>query len=111
MNIGALRHLVTLEGPGTAVPDGRGGYTQVPTPLSPSQVWAEIKPATARDLERRMASTVQSTASHIVTMRYHPQVNTTTRITFGTRVFNVTGVQNIDERNVELVIAVEEVVQ
>lgn len=111
MNIGALRHLVTLQGPGTLVPDGRGGYVQAPTPLSPSQVWAEIKPATARDLERRVASTVQSSASHIVTMRYHSGVNTQTRIIFGTRVFNVTGVQNTDERNVELVIAATEVVE
>lgn len=110
MNVGALRHLVTLENPGAAVPDLDGGYTQTWMPLSPSQVWASINPATARDLERLVASTVQSTASHVIEMWYHAGVNTKTRITYGTRVFQVTGVQNPEERNIELRIAAEEVV-
>jgi SPP1 family predicted phage head-tail adaptor len=104
MNIGSLRHRVTLETPGPDVPDGEGGYTSSWTPLVPSPVWASITPATARDMERTVASTVDVTASHIVRMRYHPQVNTKTRVTYGTRVFQVTGVQNTDERNIESVL-------
>lgn len=121
MDVGALRHLVTLENPGALVPDGRGGYTQAWTGLSPSQVYASIMPATARDLERQVASSVQATASHIITIRYHPGVTTQTRITkgprniddtlpAGSREFIVTGVQNVEERNIELRIAAEEVV-
>lgn len=121
MDVGALRHLVVLENPGAEVPDGDGGYTQVWTPLSPAQVWASIMPATARDLERQVASTVRSTTSHVIHLRYINGVNTSTRIRkgplnangtvpSGTRIFNVTGIQNVEERDIELRIAAEEMV-
>lgn len=106
MNIGQLRHKVTLEGPGPSVPDGDGGFTTVWTVLA--RVWADIRPATPRDLERRVASTVQATASHIVVIRWLPGVTTATRIKFGTRTFEVTGVQNPEEQDVSLVLACEE---
>lgn len=120
MAIGHLRHLLTLENPGVAVPTSEG-YTQAWTALTPAKVSAEIKPATAHDLERRVASTIQSNASHIVTMRYLPGVTTQTRLTkgprnsdgtlpAGSREFSVTGVQNTDERNIELILACQEVV-
>ena len=108
---GQKRHLVTLQGPGTLVPDGDGGYTQVRANLDPPTAYAEIKPATARDLERTIANVVQSKASHIVTIDYHPGVTTETTLLFGTRVFQVAGVQNPEERNVDLVLACEELVR
>jgi head-tail adaptor len=110
ISIGARRHYVTLENPGAAVPDGDGGYTQTWTALSPAALYVEIKPATAKDLERVAAGTVLSTASHIVTGPYHAGVTTKTRVTFGTRVFSVTGVSSPDERQIESVMICEEVV-
>jgi SPP1 family predicted phage head-tail adaptor len=107
---GRRRHLVTLANLGGAVPDGDGGYTETATPLSPPTVWATITPATEKDLERAGTGTVLSTASHIVSMRYHSGVTTKTRITFGSRTLNVTGVANPDERNIELVLVAVEVV-
>jgi head-tail adaptor len=100
---GQKRHLVTLENPAAAVPDGDGGFTQVWTALTPPRMRAEIKPATARDLERLAAGTVLSSASHVVTMDYHQQVTTATRVVFGTRLFSVTGVSNPEERNIETI--------
>jgi len=111
MEIGTLRHLVTLEAPGTAVADGDGGYTQVYTALTPPKVWASIEPATARDLERVAAGTVISTATHVIRCRYHAGIDTQTRIRFNDRTFSVTGVQNIEERNRELEIVAVEIVQ
>lgn len=108
MNVAKLRHLVTLQNPGALVP---GGFAETFTALSPAQVWAEIKPATARDLERVAAGTVMSTATHVVSMRHHSQVSTQTQIVFGTRTFSVTGVTNPDERNIETVCICVEVVQ
>jgi SPP1 family predicted phage head-tail adaptor len=110
MDIGALRHRVIIENPGTAVADLDGGYTEVQTAAVPSPIWASIVPATARDLERVVASAVQSTATHVVTVRYHPAITTKTRLRFGSRVFAVTGVQNQDERNLELKLTCEEIV-
>lgn len=108
---GQKRHLVQLENPGVPVHDGDGGYTNVATALEPPEMYAEIKPATVRDMERVFAGTVQSTASHMVTMDYHPQVTTKTRLLFGTRTFAITSVQNPEEKNEDLVLACEEVVQ
>jgi SPP1 family predicted phage head-tail adaptor len=111
MNIGALFHRVRLENPGPPVADGDGGYTEVWTALTPSPVWASIVPATARELERLVAGTVQASATHVVRVRFHPQITTETRLTYGTRVFSVTGIQNTDESDIELVLTCQEVVQ
>jgi head-tail adaptor len=103
-------HRVTLQNPGPAVPDGDGGYAQSWIDLAPPALSAKIAPATARDLEKVAAGTVLSTASHIVTMPYHPQVTTKTRILFNGRVFNVTGVATPDEGGVETIAICAEVV-
>jgi SPP1 family predicted phage head-tail adaptor len=105
---GQKRHLVTLENPGPSVPDGDGGYTQ--TWASLGSRYAEVKPATARDLERTIAGTVLSTASHIVTLDYQAGVTTATRVLFKGRTLSVTGVANPDERDVDLVLVCVEVV-
>lgn len=105
---GVLRHYVRLENPGAAVPDGEGGFTQTFTRLA--DVWAQIMPATARDLERVTAGTALSTATHVVTIRYRVGVTTQTRVIFGARIFQVTGVSNPEERNIELVLVCVEVV-
>ena len=107
---GRKRHLVSLSNPGTPMPDGEGGSTSAPVPLDPPTMYAEIKPATARDLERNTAGTVMATASHLITMDYHPGVTTQTRIAFNGRTLLVTGVANPEERNVELILTAEEVV-
>jgi SPP1 family predicted phage head-tail adaptor len=108
MDIGALRHQVTLQGPGALVADGDGGYTQ--TPATVGTVWASIQPATARDLERIVANVEQANASHLVTIRYRDDVNTTTQVLYGTRVLKVTGMQNPDERNISLILICTEIV-
>jgi head-tail adaptor len=103
-------HRVLLQNPGPAVPDGDGGTTQSWIDLVPPALSVKIAPATARDLERIAVGTVLSTATHIVTGPYHPQVTTRTRILFGVRTFNVTGPANPEERNVEMVLTAVEVV-
>ena len=121
MNIGSLFHRLTLENPTTQTPDGDGGFKEGWTALSPPRMWAAIVPATAQRLERLMASTVESTATHIVTMRFHPGVTTKTRLTegarqtdgslaSGSREFRVTGLQNVDEYSVELRLACAETI-
>jgi SPP1 family predicted phage head-tail adaptor len=71
---------------------------------------ASIVPATQRDLERLVAGTVQSSATHVVTIDYHPQVTTQTQVLFNGRTLHVNSVQNLEERNIELVLICEEVV-
>jgi head-tail adaptor len=108
--IGDFRHLVTFQGPGTPVPDGDGGWTTAWTDLTPATWHVSIEPATARDLERVAAGTVMSTASHIVKGRHHPGVNTQTRMLFESRTFSITGVANLEERDIWMQLTAVEVV-
>lgn len=122
MDIGSLRHKVLLQNPGAPVPDGDGGYTPAGWANLEPALWnCSINPATVRDLERVAAGTVISSATHIFKGRFHPQVTTKTRITkgprnvdgtlpTGSREFSVTGVQNLEERNIELWLTAVEVV-
>ena len=101
--INQRRFRVQLQTPGPGVSDGDGGVTQSWTDLVPAHRYAKLKPATARDLERIAAGTVIGTASHIVTFPFHPGVTLATRIVFRGRVFQVTGVSNPEERNIETI--------
>src|SRR5687768_11510280 len=107
---GQKRHLVTLEGPGPLVPDGDAGWTHSWVTLG-SPMRAEIKPATARDLERISAGTVLSIATHIITMDYRSDVTLQTRVLFDGRTFSVVGKFNPDERKIDLVLTCVEIVQ
>lgn len=107
---GQRLHRVQLRNPGEPTPDAEGNPVEGWTSLTPAYVFARITPATARDLERVTAGTVLASASHLVTMPYHPQVNTQTEILFNGRILRVSGVQNLEERNVELILACTEIV-
>lgn len=108
MDIGALRHRITIQTDGTPVPDGDGGYTQAPQVFATA--WASITPATARDLERVVSGTVMASASHLIRLRYLSGVTTQMKVLFGSRTFSITGVMNPEERNRELVLTAVEVV-
>ena len=103
-------HRVTLQNPGPGVPDADGGFTQSWTDLVPPAWTCEIKPATAVDLERVAAGTVLSTNTYILRGPYHAQLATSSRVLFNGRIFNVTGVSNPEERNVETIAVAVEVV-
>lgn len=114
MNIGALRHRVSVMMPnGPAVPDGDGGYTQPEVTLA-SRVPASVLPATARSLERVTANTVTANASHTVTLRFVPGVTTAARLIFHDgsvdRPMSVTGVHDTQERHQELILECQEAV-
>jgi head-tail adaptor len=100
---------VQLHHPGPLVADGEGGYTEDWQPLDPPEMLAHIDAATARDLERAVSGTVLSTATHLIGMLYHPGITIQTRVTYGTREFQVTAVRNPDEANRELLLVAEEI--
>lgn len=102
---GKRRHLVSLENPGPNVPNADGGFDSTWVTITPDDVWASVEPATQRSLERLVASTVASDASHVVTMPFISGVTTKTRVTFKGRTLNVVGVQNVEERDIELRLA------
>jgi head-tail adaptor len=98
---------IMLTTPGVAVPDGDGGYTQLETPLDPPALFGHVRPASVRDMERIAGSTTLPTASHLVTVPYHPQITTETVLHLEghprpDRVLKVVYVGNPDERNADL---------
>ena len=107
---GRLNKRVSLHNETASTPDGDGGFTKTWTALDPASVFAAIMPATPSQMERVLASTIQSSTSHIVEMRYHASVSTKTRITFGSRYLYVRGVQNVDEKGELLRLTCDEVI-
>ena len=63
-------------------------------------VWASISPVTGREYIEGNA--VQAQVSHRITFRHLDGVTPKMRILFGTRVFHVQHVANVDERGAEL---------
>lgn len=114
MRLGDLRHRVSLTTPGAIVPDGDGGFTQTTATLA-SRVPAYVVPASSRALERVVANTVASSASHLVTLRYLPGVTTKTALVFHDgpvdRPMSITGMHDTEERHVELILECQEAVQ
>jgi SPP1 family predicted phage head-tail adaptor len=109
-SVGERPHRITLQDPGLPVPNGDGGFTQSWVDLVPPSVSAKVAPATAADLERVGAGAVLATATYIVTLPYHPQLQTKSRVLFNGRIFHVVGVATPEERNVETIALCVEVV-
>jgi head-tail adaptor len=115
MGAGELRHRVTLETPSAAISNGDGGFVHPePWPVLAYRIAANVKPASARDLERLVSGTVQSSASHLVKIRYMSGVTTQERLVYHDitdRAMAITGVIDLEERHVWLVLSCEETVQ
>ena len=109
MPIGAYRHRCILLNPTGRTPDGDGGYTTTYAPADPPEVDASIQAANVRDLERQTAGTVLGTASHLIRCRYRPDITHTSRLAFEARLFEVQSVQNVEERDVALILICAEI--
>jgi hypothetical protein len=115
IDIGSLRQVVTLSGPGAPVADGDGGYTQTFAPLDPPTWRAAIEAASVRASEAHFAATITAHASYILTGRYHPGITTQTRLVWTDRsgevhTANALDVDDTEGAGVETVVLVSEVV-
>lgn len=78
------------------------------TPLNPEGIWAAIEPLPPGGTDNR-------TLTHVVRMRFHPEVTLDTRIVYvdgrrhQTRSLYVRGVQDVNEAGDELQLLCEEV--
>ena len=101
-------HRLWLQRPGPPVPDGDGGYTQTWIDLNPPNPYGAILTATPENREQLVAGGIQTRASHVIRFPFQDKVTTDCRVLFNARTFYVAGVQVTDERDQELVLAVEE---
>jgi len=93
-SIGKMRYRVKVEN-ATNTRDTGGGLSQAYTTVS--FMYADIRPKSANSSYRQ--GMVQEKVSHEVTIRYMKNISTNSRISYGTRLFDVKGIINVDERS------------
>ena len=102
-SIGKMRYRVKVEN-STNTRDAGGGISQSFSPVT--YIYANIKPTNANSTYRQ--GMVQEKVTHEVTIRYMNNISTNSRVTYGTRNFNVKGIVNVDERDRFLKLLCEE---
>jgi Phage head-tail joining protein len=110
--LGTRRHTVTVVTLAPPTPDGAGGFAQDEIAADPPTWRCAIEGAAQWNEHREIANAdvVQANATHTLTGRYHPGITTAGRIYFNGRRFDVQSVDNVDERQLLLVVLVTEVV-
>ncbi len=88
-----LRQRITFQSE-SAASDSGGGSTV--SWVSGSTVWAHVKTRGGR--EGLVSGQLESRQSYLITVRYISGITTKMRILYGSRVFNIHSVVNVDER-------------
>jgi SPP1 family predicted phage head-tail adaptor len=101
MKSGRLRHRVHLQSK-TVTRDAFGGETIAWASKTPSPIWAEISPLSAR--EYFAAQQERSQVTHKIIIRYFSGLQTAWRVLWGSRQFDIVSVINPEERNKEMIL-------
>lgn len=91
---GKLRHPVDLEVL-SQVSDGVGGQTETYTLLA--RVWASIMHA--GETEKLNAGMQQNVITHNIRIRRCAGLSVSDRVVFGTRIFEIVSINNVEERD------------
>lgn len=103
MQAGKLRHRLTIEQP-VVTRDLDGGQLVTMRPVR--TVWASVVPV--RMTEAMVAGQVAARGTHKITLRYVETLPPSYQLRMGARIFEITEVQNCDERNRQLdILAIE----
>lgn len=104
MRIGTLRHRITIQNK-TTIKDTVGQEKETWVDLA--TVWASIEPLKGREYFAAHAVNAENTIK--IRIRYYPGLKPTHRIKYGTRIFDIQSVINVDERNIEMILMCVEV--
>lgn len=104
MQAGTLRRQVVIEQPSGAQ-NGLG---------EPAQSWSEVATVPAHiepmgGREALVAGQLNAMSSYAIRLRFYPGLSTRMRVRYGDRVFEIVTVQNVDERNREIVLSCIEI--
>lgn len=102
-SIGRLRYKVALQSP-TETSDDAGGCTVAWT--TKANLYADIRPLNGNETYRQ--GKVQETVSHKIFIRHRADINTSYRINYDSRNFNIKNILNVDERDRFLELTVNE---
>jgi head-tail adaptor len=109
VNVGDFRHEVAIQAPVRTVSGGT--WTETWAAVSPSPVFASVRPVNDRVMERIAGNAVLAASTHVVEMRHHGNITTKCRLVFNGRYLHVRGVQNVDEADDMTRLFCEEVVE
>lgn len=93
MRAGTLKHRIVIQSE-TKTPDGIGGSTL--TWADKMEAWAAIWPLSAK--ESLDAMKLELVVTHKIRIRYRSGITAKNRIKFGSRIFNIVSLINLDER-------------
>lgn len=105
MRAGKLRHRLTIE---TATESQDDFGEMVKTFASAATVWGSVQPLAGNEV--LAGDKISAEVTHIIRIRNNDNAAPEARITFGSRVFEITAVLNRDERNIAMQLACTEVV-
>ena len=103
-----LRQRIKFQSESTVTDSGGGSTLSWVDGLT---VWAEIKPMSSRGGERLVAGQMENRLMHLVTVRYINGITPKMRILYGSRIFNIRSVTDVEERGEILEIVAEEGVE
>jgi len=102
-SIGKMRHKVEVQAPVNSS-DGGGGSTRTWSTVSTR--WAKISPKGGNESYRQ--AQVQETLTLEITIRWLENIGTNYRLKYGSRIFNIKNLRNIEERSRYIVMQCEE---
>lgn len=106
ISIGDLRSRITFQ-TATRVSDSQGGFTETWSNLATNPtVYAYLAAVSSR--ERLFSEQIQYQRSHVIVIRYRSDLDTSMRITYEGREFQIKGIRNPEERKAFLILDVEE---
>lgn len=92
-----LRHSITVQAPNPSVDAGGGRSNPWASPTTVATIRACIEPL--RGFERLRAMQLEAPVSHKITARWRSGITAKHRLKFGSRLFNIRSVINMDERS------------
>src|SRR5262245_7701235 len=116
INIANRPHRVRVQLPTAPVWDADTGMTHAWIDAQPPTLLMAIEPTSAQDLERVPSGTVVSSATHIISGPYHPQLTTQCRLLVENgrapqRVFSILGVESPEFRRIDVRLYCTEIVE
>lgn len=101
--IGNLRHRITIE-QRTLASDGMGGSTETWSTLA--TLWAKVEPKSAK--HKWIAESLTEITTHVITIRNRDDIDSSMRIKWDGRTFQIEGSYDRDERDRFRIIAASE---
>lgn len=98
LNIGQMRHKITLQSLNKSVTDGGGNY--VDDWVNVADIWAKVSPINGQQMT--VAAQHNQQLTHTVTIRYRANITPGMRFLYKGRALRIQYIQNIDERNIEM---------